>query len=375
MAMNMTSRQRLLTALRRGTPDRVPVTAYEFSHLNDTRPRDEPGYAALIKLQRELGETFVFHYADFGLGVGESEVLTEGPADLDKPQRRTVTLHTPKGDLVAISRRDPGNITWWQIKAFCATPEDCRKWLSCPTRPFTPDVSGVLRIQRELGEEGLPVVGCGDVLIHVCGLFHYDDFALTLLDDEGLILAMMDAVHERLARGLRAVAPLLKDVCFRLAGPEYAGAPLLNPRRHFPKLVVDYCRDLIPIINDSGNYSLIHCHGLLRDLLDYFIELAPTALEPLEVLPAGTADVTMAELKARLGGRMCLMGGIQANELEHLPLTELDARLREVIATAAAGGGYVMLPTSAPIEYPLHPRLVERYRMYFEAAHKYGRYA
>jgi len=32
------------------------------------------------------------------------------------------------------------------------------------------------------------------------------------------------------------------------------------------------------------------------------------------------------------------------------------------------------LPTSAPIEHPLSGGVVEAYRIYFEAAHKYGTY-
>ena len=87
-------------------------------------------------------------------------------------------------------------------------------------------------------------------------------------------------------------------------------APLLDPHRYFEKLVVDFDREAFRIVNESGNFSVLHCHGHLRDILDPIAELSPSAVEPLEVLPAVTADVSMEEIKRRLGAETCLMGGI-----------------------------------------------------------------
>jgi uroporphyrinogen-III decarboxylase len=117
---------------------------------------------------------------------------------------------------------------------------------------------------------------------------------------------------------------------------------------------------------------VLHCHGRLADILDGIAEIAPSALEPLEILPAVTADVTMAYLKKTLGHKMCLMGGIQARELETFTPQQIKHRVREVLEVAAPGGGFVLLPTSTPIEYPLNPRLVDAYRAYFQAAREYG---
>lgn len=370
----MTPRQRLLAHLTGGEADRVGVTLYELSHLDDHRPRREPGYAALIEMQREMGETFAHCGVDFGTGAGDPNVALEGDAALGASQQRTVTLPTPKGNLTGVSRREGGNITWWQVKPLIGTAEDCRKWLSLPHRPAEPNVWGVREMQDELGEEGLVILGPGDALGLVCGMFHFDGFVTILLEDEGLILAMLDAMAERLNQGLRKVCSQVTGCCVRFWGPEYAGAPLLNPHKHFEKLVVDYDRQAIRIVNESGNYSVLHCHGRLAEILDPIADLSPTALEPLEVLPASTADVTMAQLKSRLGGRMCLMGGMQATELELTSPEQIDARVRQIAEAAAPGGGFVLLPTSAPIEYPLAPRLIENYRAYFRAAHTYGRY-
>lgn len=369
----MTPRERLLAHLTGGKPDRAGVTLYEFSHLDNNRPRDETGYAALIQMQREMGETFVHCHVDFGTGVGDPNVALEGRTDPGGSQQRTVTIPTPKGELTGVSRREAGNITWWQVKPLIETAGDCRKWLSLPHRPAEPNLQHVRDAQDQLGQEGLVILGPGDALGLVCGMFRFEGFVTLLLEDEGLILAMLAAMAERLNQGLRRICSHVKGVCVRFWGPEYAGAPLLNPHKYFEKLVVNFDREAVRIVNESGNFSVVHCHGRLGDILDHIADLSPTALEPLEVLPAVTADVTMQQVKRRLGEEMCLMGGIQARELELTSPKQIDARVREILEVAAPGGGFVLLPTSAPIEYPLAPRLIENYRAYFQAAHKYGR--
>jgi len=371
----VTPRQRLIAAFRGERADRVPVTLYEFSHLDDNRPRDDAGYAALIELQREMGETFAHCPADFGTGVGDPNAMNATSEEIAGSLVRTVTIRTPKGDLTAVARREPDNLTWWQTKPLIETAEDCRKWLSLPPTPARPDPDRVKGMQQRLGEKGLVVLGPGDALGLVCGMFHFDTWLTLLADDEGLILAMMDAMAERLNAALRALCPHISGACVRFWGPEYAGAPLMNPHKWFERLVTEYDREPIRIVNESGNYSVLHCHGRMGDILDQIAELAPTALEPLEVLPAGTADVTLEQVKGRLGGEMCLMGAMQASELETQGPEQIDRRVEQVLRVGAPDGRFVLLPTSAPISYPLPARLVDNYRAYFEAAHKYGRYS
>ncbi len=60
----MTSRERLLTVLRGGRPDRVPVTLYEHSPFNDDWVNREPTYALLIAMERRYGDSFVFAPVD-----------------------------------------------------------------------------------------------------------------------------------------------------------------------------------------------------------------------------------------------------------------------------------------------------------------------
>ena len=121
---------------------------------------------------------------------------------------------------------------------------------------------------------------------------------------------------------------------------------------------MNYTAPLIEIVNASGNYSIVHCHGRLNDILEPIADMRPHALEPLEVLPTTTADLSMADVKRRIGERVCLMGGIQAAELETLPAVQayrnaeaaakdLFHTVDQVISTAA---GVEFAPNALPSE-------------------------
>lgn len=369
----MTPRERLLAHFRLGPADRIGASLYEFCHLDAARPHSG-GYEVLNDLQRRMGECFLHASADIGTAFANANVVSEGSADLGQGGTRRCTLATPKGDLVSVHRRDGGNITWWQIKPFIESADDCRKWLSIPEPQPTFDVSEILAAQAKVGDVGVVLFGPGDALGIVCGYFHFDKFVEILMDDEGLILEMLRVVNRRLLRGVTEVAGKVKNVCFRFWGPEYAGAPLLNPRTHFHRLVTEFLRPVVRAVNESGNISIVHCHGFLAELLDEFAEIGPMVLEPLEVLPSQTANVTMEQVKSRLGGRMCLMGAIESSEIELMARPAFERRARTVVETMAPGGGFVLLPTGAPIEYPVRSQVIDNYRAFFEAADKYGRY-
>ncbi|HOB74104.1 MAG TPA: uroporphyrinogen decarboxylase family protein [Phycisphaerae bacterium] len=87
-----------------------------------------------------------------------------------------------------------------------------------------------------------------------------------------------------------------------------------------------------------------------------------------------TADVTLAEIKARIGERMCLMGAVQSLILETGTPEQMREAVRSAIAAAAPGGRFVLLPTAAPFMVPLDPRTLANAEAMFKAAHEFGSY-
>jgi len=369
-----TVRRRIIATLEGRLPDRVPVTLYEMSHLSlGAWYLDEPSAQPLLEAQRELGDPVVMTGLNIVKWIEDPYAVRSSSEMVGDSTITTQTIGTPLGDLTATYRKDPHVATTWQLKPFIESAEDARKFLSMPAESHRVNIEPLCKQIEYAGEDAFVEVSLGDTLGYVVSLFHYDGFAFMLMDDETLIMDMMQATHDALRAGLAQVCSEVRGVGFRFWGPEYAGPTLLHPR-YFQKLVVDFLPELIAMVRESGNYAILHVHGRLAGILDLIAALRPHALEPLEVLPAGTADVSMDEVKERLGGMMALWGGIQCNELDTQTPGYIDARVREIMWAAKDGGGYLMLPTGGPIEIPISLRTAANYRAYFEAARKYGVY-
>lgn len=370
----MTSRERIQAVLRRTTPDRVPVTLYEHSPFSEDWATREPSYAPLIELERRYGDSFVAAPLDVPVILQDPNAASGNEQVVGDSVVRTFELDTPRGPLRAVARRDPTQMTWWQIEPLIKTDEDIDRVLSLPDSPPALDAGQLAALQSSIGDAGMLRLSIGDAIGHVVGLFDFEDFVLRCARDDGPIRALLDKIQEQLVRTVRAMGAGVKNACFRLWGPEYCGAPLMNPKVYFPRYVVGPDRALTRVIHETGNFSVIHCHGRLNAILEMIAETGADALEPIETLPMSTADVTMSDVKRRVGNRMCVMGGVQAHTLETGTPEQVRRQVHEVIDAGATDGGFVLLPTSGPFMIPLCPRALANLEAMYRAAHEYGQY-
>ena len=77
----MTPRERLLTVLRGGAADRVPVTAYEFSRFDERRPLSDPGNFSVLP---------------FRLVVSLSILATRAPGNSPRNRISSCSVPTPQ---------------------------------------------------------------------------------------------------------------------------------------------------------------------------------------------------------------------------------------------------------------------------------------
>jgi uroporphyrinogen decarboxylase len=366
----MTSRERLLAALRRRRVDRLPVTLYEFHPFGGCWAADEPSYRPLLDAQSRLGDAFVFAPVEASLfgdpnAVHSSAERAAGGGAGD--ERSVRTLETPRGTLTSVTRRDPGIVTTWTLKHFIETREDIDRFLSLPYEFPPPDIAALRELEAAVGERGVLVFSIGDPVGNVVGLCNFDFIVEIAAFDPGIMNAMLDRASRYLTDLTDALGAAFHDTCFRFWGPEFCGAPLMDPRTHFRGLVVDRVAPLVEKTHATGNLALLHCHGRLDAILEMIAETGCDALEPLEVLPVRAADVTMAEVRRRIGDRMCLAGGMQAVDLDTGTPDLVASRVRR-IAEEAGTTGLIILPTSTPLQVPLPPAIVVNYEAMFEAA-------
>ena len=362
----MTSRERILAAMRREPADRVPVTLYEFHDFGGCWAAEEPSYRPLLDLQSRMGDAFVMTGTGSGV-LGDPHSIRERPGDGDGEYTEKI-IETPKGRLTTVSRKRPNVATKWIVKHAIETDEDVRRFLSLEMKFQPPDLDELKSLEDRMGHRGVLNFGVGDPLGNIVGLFDFEDFVMRCYRDISLIREIVNRADEIVRRKINFINSHFSDAAFRFWGPEYTGAPLMDPRRFFRPLVVDYLIPLVEMVHQGGNIAVLHCHGRLDALLEMIVETGADVLEPLEVLPISTADITFADISRRVGGKVCLAGGMQALDLD---TGTPDLVSRKVKSLLDEGIG-IVLPTSTPLEVPLPHKIGENYRAMFETVREYS---
>ncbi len=365
----MTSRERILRACRREPVDRVPISTYELVGWNGKAwENGEPSYRRLMDAIREKTDCIYAAGLDWkGPPHPErhTETWTEGTSRLT----RTV-WRTPGGDLTTLQRVDPDVHTVWTLEHLLKTVDDIELYLSLPHEPPEPVMRRFYREQGELGERGVMMLSVSDPVCEAAELFEMGRFLVHAITEPDAIGRLLDAIHERQMVALRRILDNdVRDVIFRICGPEYATPPYLSPE-YFRRFVTPYLTEIIAEIRKGGAFARTHCHGRIGRVLDQMVEAGSQGLDPVEPPPDG--DITLGEVKGLYGDRLCLFGNIELRELETSDPDRIEHLVRTAIEEGAAGGGFVLMPTAAPINVPLSPRTEENYLRSIEAGLKYG---
>lgn len=367
----MTSRERLIRTIEGEIPDRVPISTYELvGHNPDAWENREPSYRRLMDHIREHTDCMY---------------MVEIPMANRLPERRTVerwteggwhytrtVLHTPKGDLRSLHSERDEIKTRWTIEHLLKNLDDIDAWLSIPFEPSPVDLGDYRRRQADLGDRGVMLISIDDPICVAAELFEVGEFTIQATLRPERTRYLLDAIFERQRHHLAGVLRAgVGKAIVRICGPEYATPPFLPPDA-FDRFVVPYVRRYVEMIREAGAYARIHCHGCIGQVLGSIASMEPDALDPIEPPPDG--DVTLAEVKRRIGDRVCLMGGIELRDLENVRPGEMDRIVREALAAAKKGGRYVIMPTAAPINIPLSPRTERNYLEFIDAALRHGAY-
>ena len=370
----MTSRERLLNTVRRQPVDRVPISLYELSQFEGSAyasfANAEPSYRRLLDAMK--GRTDCLYMKKPEIRYPGIEAVTEKTVWQEENSvfERTV-LHTPKGDLTRLTRQDKDIFTVWVLEHFLKTPEDILAYQSLDLT-CRADGSPLEEARAMIGEEGLVCPTIDDPICRACDLFSMEDFLVYAISEPEGAQAFLDFLweltREETAQILRAD---VRDMMFRIVGPEYATPPYL-PDRFFHDFVTVYVQRLVEMIHDAGAVSRVHSHGKVRYALSELATTGVMCVDPLEPLPDG--DISLAEVKALYGDRMTLMGNVELKELEQDTPEQIDALVRGVMADGKPGGGFILLPTATPINIPLNPRTEENLLQFIESGLRYGQY-
>lgn len=324
----MTSRERILAAIRGEVVDRFPVW---LKMTNRTWQASQPDP------WRRMGEAELLQACGCDLmlwnGLRMQHETPHAQIRVETVNGTCTTVaDTPDGELVAVAKHDPGTDSWHPVSYFAEDEEDLPKlrWLFEDSRYTVEDDAICAARERQavidsLG--GLSYTGVGpgplmDMVEHLCGpvawVYHQSDCPEVFAE-------VLQAAHEDRMRMLRARLPHEPSAMFWLT--ENTSTTLISP-----DVFREYCMPHLQaygnLILEHGIIPVHHMCGTLNALLEMIDTLPALANEAYTTRPLG--DVSLAEGRRRMPSK-CLIGGTNATLWLESPERIVD-RVREDLA-------------------------------------------
>lgn len=362
--MSMTAKQRMITALEGGIPDRLPVTTHHVmqyfldTYMSGTSTQeffDHFGFDPItwtlpLKADESKGDYLAISDGDIlstpSIQSDNWRIEEEEISGQDYPTVR-YQIVTPKGTLTAVKQSNEQ--TSWLTEHLVKEKSDIDLIAEYVPAPLC-DVDAVNRVAEEFGDRGLVRgnIPCFDVYGQPgC----WQDFACLVGTQEAILATFDDPEWVHTALGILQQRKLV--FIESLAGAHYdvlelgggsASSTVISPKL-FEEYVAPYDIPLIAQAHAVDQRIVYHTCGGMMPLLETIAAMNPDAMETFTPPDMG-ADVDLAEAKRRVGDQVCMVGGFdQLHFFTDCPPEATRAEVRRCFEAAGNGGGYILSPS------------------------------
>ncbi len=362
----MTSRDRLLAALVRGIPDRLPVTTHHLmpSYLErfcdgldpqgffDRFGLDPILWIAAHRPDTERGHTVSPVQPRPGfleppwIESGTWRIEIEAIPD-DRFSTELYRIITPGGELQMVKRSTPE--TAWVAERLVKDKTDIDLIAAYAPAPLC-DTAAVDRAAATFGDRGIvrgtvpgfDLYGQPGCWQDAAVLVGTERLIMATWDDPAWVRTLLEIVRERKLAWLASSAGARFDL-LELGGGD-ASSTVISPAI-FETFVAPADTALVEAAHAAGQRIVYHTCGGMMPLLELIADMGPDAMETFTP-PSLGGDVDLAAAKERIGDRVCLIGGFdQARFFTGCTPAETRRAVRECFAAAGAGGGYILSPS------------------------------
>lgn len=334
----MTGRERMMTALARGRPDRVPIFLRDLTLGLDlcdfTTPEVCVEYhaakaaEAVVTSQRRFHQDAVVGCIhDLGLDV---EPLG-GRVEFPRRGIPFVSRH-PLADDAAVDEAEPFD------------PATAGRW------PMVEEAYRLVR--RRVGEDAAVAANIEGPITRAGILRGLERLAMDLAGDRGMARRIVELSTEMAVRHVPRLVGAGADLVFIAAASD--GPAVVSPRDYL-ELTIPGLRRIVDAAARVGAPVVFHPHGAFTD--ERFHELVDAAIE------CGIAGFQFSErcdlrvARERWGDRICILGGPDIAEvLTPGPPERVREETGRCLREAMGDGGYVLMAScslhrGAPLEH------------------------
>ncbi|PTX95810.1 uroporphyrinogen decarboxylase family protein [Opitutus sp. ER46] len=340
----MTSKERMLTALAGGVPDRLPITIHQWQEYHLATYM---GGVDELTAARQIGLDAAVTPRDIRREIPSPHWVERAePAGTENGM--TLTRHTfttPDGDLTLLAGRN--EYTEFVMEHLIKDQRDAEIFLRHAPR-YRLDLPRLTAWYDRTGDSGI-VRGSVTSFFQpgtwqsFCELVGTEQAIYWSVDDPAFVHAFLEALTQR---AIEWVEREWADAKFDLVehGGGAASANVISPAM-FDTFCLPYDRRVIAALHAAGHKVVYHTCGWMMPLLERIPENGCDASETLS--PPGVGGDIATELdrqrvKRTLGRRVALIGGIDQAKFEQPGhAAEITADVRACFRDFGAGGGYI----------------------------------
>ena len=335
----MTPKVRLLTALRREMPDRIPT--FEW-FIDDTVSQALCGSADPIEVAERLDLDAVNVRPDYEkIWKDDSTFVDEWGTE------RKLT-----GDVLPAVMHSP-------IPNIAEHADFVFPKIDKPHRFKTLE-----RAVEQYGDHRGVVLNLRDGFSDMRDLLGYENALMTLLTDKKHYTDLMKRVVEyNVALATLAVKRYGIQIVATTDDVATGRGPIIKPKV-YAEMIAPHFKEVIQGYKSLGLIVIKHSDGDIRSCLDIWLEAGIDCLDPID--PGGGLD--MADMKAKYGNRICLKGNIDCTG--HLcdgTPEQVEEEVRVCIEKGGRAG--LIVSSSNTIHRGVRP---ENYRAMLDAVRQYG---
>lgn len=341
----MDSRERLLTALDRKCPDRLPVTTH---HVMDYFLNTYMKGCNSQEFFRQMGLDSIYWVNDIEYTESQKENWMITSEKLSDQPYKTVryNIKTPKKVLSMVMQSN--QYTSWVSEHLIKEKKDIEiiaEYMPSPTARKDLVNKAADKYKNSIIRGNIPAFdifgqpGCWQDLACIYGI---QKLIMETYDDPEWVDEALNILLKRKLDYVETLDGCRYDI-LELGGGD-ASTTVISPGI-FDEFVAPYDRQIVKAVQEKGIRVVYHTCGGMMPILENIADMGVDAMETFTPVDMG-GDVDLAEAKRRIGSRVCMIGGFDQFHF-FTGCTEEDTRrkVRECFEAAGENGGFILSPS------------------------------
>jgi uroporphyrinogen decarboxylase len=343
----MTSRERMLTALSNGRPDRLPCQVHGWM---DYYLKTYLGGADTWEAYKRFDMDYALYvepaytFSEAALARWRVNVRDLGTGD-DGRRLWEETIETPKGTLHRAGAHN--QYTSWDTEVLIKDEKDFALWEEFSPVPNGIDFTEIRQAKQRLGDKGIIrshpwSPGQGSPWQSLCVLVGTEPAIMMAMDTPDFLHHALGAILEKTLKVTGMWKGIPSDMVETGGG---AGSNTVISPAMFKEFCVPYDRRQHEALHETGLKIVYHLCGGVMQMLDFVTQNGADGLETMTP-PSMGGDCNLREASRRVGDKLFFMGGFDQNAGFERGTPQAARRLVfECFEATKDHAGYICVPS------------------------------